>query len=204
MRWHLFYISYQPRTDQPSRFLSCLVWNLILLVICYGAIKHGIRQNKIMQKTKHIWHHEHTLHPLAALTIHHFINHDDVIQLEHFPRYWPFVWGIHRSPVNSPHKGQWRGALVFYLTCDWLNGWVNNREAGDLRRHRTHYGVTVMYIVHNARYALKMTFVHQWLSAAYSYNYIFWFMSGVIIQPCPNYNGVWQYMAKQFPCLPLL
>ena len=32
--------------------------------------------------------------------------HDDVIKWKHFPRYWPFVRGIHRSPVNSPHKGQ--------------------------------------------------------------------------------------------------
>ena len=40
--------------------------------------------------------------------------HDDIIKWKHFPRYWPFVWGIHRSPgTNSPHKGQWRGALVF-------------------------------------------------------------------------------------------
>ena len=39
--------------------------------------------------------------------------HDNVIKWKHFPRYWPFVRGIHRSPVNSPHKGQWRGALVF-------------------------------------------------------------------------------------------
>ena len=31
--------------------------------------------------------------------------HDDVIKWKHFPRYWPFVGGIHRSPVNSPHKG---------------------------------------------------------------------------------------------------
>ena len=41
--------------------------------------------------------------------------HDDVIKWKHFPRYWPFVWGIHRSPVFSPHKGQWRGALMFSL-----------------------------------------------------------------------------------------
>ena len=41
--------------------------------------------------------------------------HDDVIEWKHFSRYWPFVWGIHRSVtgVNSPHKGQWRGALMF-------------------------------------------------------------------------------------------
>ena len=41
--------------------------------------------------------------------------HDDVIKWKHFPSYWPFVRGIHRSPLNSPHKGQWRGALMFSL-----------------------------------------------------------------------------------------
>ena len=71
--------------------------------------------------------------------------HDDVMKLKHFPRYWPFVRGIHRSPVNSPHKGQWREALIFSLIGAWINGWVNNREAGDLRRHRAHYDVIVMW-----------------------------------------------------------
>ena len=47
-------------------------------------------------------------------------------------------------PVNSPHKGQWRGALMFSLICAWINGWVNNCEAGVWRRHRAHYDVTVM------------------------------------------------------------
>ena len=42
--------------------------------------------------------------------------HYYVIKWEHFPHYWPFVRGIHRSPVDSPHKGQWRGALVFFLS----------------------------------------------------------------------------------------
>ena len=69
---------------------------------------------------------------------------DDVIKWTLFPRYWPFVRGIHRSPVNSPHKGQWRQPLIFSLICAWTNGWVNNRDAGDLRRHRAHYDVTVM------------------------------------------------------------
>ena len=70
--------------------------------------------------------------------------HDDVIKWKHFPRYWHFVRGIHRWPMNSPHKGQWRGALMFSLICTWINAWVNNREAGDLRRHSAHYDVTVM------------------------------------------------------------
>ena len=71
-------------------------------------------------------------------------SHDDVIKWKHFPRYWPFVRGIHRSPVNSPHKGQWRRGLMFSLICAWVNDWVSNRDAGDLRRHRAHYDVIVM------------------------------------------------------------
>ena len=74
--------------------------------------------------------------------------HDDVIKWKHFPRYWPFVRGIHRSPVNSPHKGQWRGALIFSWICARINGWVNNCEAGDMRRHRAHYNVLVMWEMH--------------------------------------------------------
>ena len=52
---------------------------------------------------------------------------------------------VHRSPVNFPHKDQWREAL-FSLICAWTNGWVNNRDTGDLRRHHAHYDVTVMGI----------------------------------------------------------
>ena len=69
--------------------------------------------------------------------------HDDVIQWKHLPRYWPSVRGSHRWPVVSPHKGQWRGALMFSLVCAWTNGWVNNRDTGDLRYYRAHYDVTV-------------------------------------------------------------
>ena len=54
--------------------------------------------------------------------------------------------GNSRSPMNSPHKGQWRGALMFSLICVLINDWVNNREAGDLRRYRAHYDVTVMVL----------------------------------------------------------
>ena len=71
--------------------------------------------------------------------------HYDVTRGKHFPCYRPFVRGIHRSPVISPHKGQWRGALIFPLIWAWINRWVNNREAGDLRRDRAHYDITVMW-----------------------------------------------------------
>ena len=59
-------------------------------------------------------------------------------------RYRPFVWGIRRSPVNSPHTGQWRGALVFSLICGWIKCSVNNRGAGDLRHDRAHDDVIEM------------------------------------------------------------
>ena len=55
---------------------------------------------------------------------------DDVIKWKHFPRNWPFVRRIHRSPVNSSHKGQWRGALMFSLICVWINDWVNKQSWG--------------------------------------------------------------------------
>ena len=71
-------------------------------------------------------------------------SHCDVIEWEHFPRNWPFVREIDRSPVDSPHKGQWRGAFMFYLNCAWTNTSANNRDAGDLRCHRAHYDVIVM------------------------------------------------------------
>ena len=60
--------------------------------------------------------------------------HDDVIKWKHFPRYWPFV-----------HKGQWRRALMFSLIFARINSWVNNRTAGDSRRNRDHYDVSIMW-----------------------------------------------------------
>ena len=54
------------------------------------------------------------------------MNPDDVIKWKYFSRYWPFVWGIHRSPVNSLHKGQWHGALMFSMICDWINAWKHS------------------------------------------------------------------------------
>ena len=88
------------------------------------------------------------------------IYHDDVIKWKHFPRNWPFVRKIHRSPVNFPHKGQWRGALMFSLIYVWINDWANNREAGDLRRQHGHYDVIVMST--NAWLRLKQ-YVMKWM-----------------------------------------
>ena len=65
-------------------------------------------------------------------------------QMEPFSALLALWAGNSPVPVNSPHKGQWRGALMFSLICAWVNDWVNNREAGDLRRHRGHHEVIVM------------------------------------------------------------
>ena len=86
------------------------------------------------------------------------VRHDDVIKWKHFP-----------SPVNSPHKGRWRGALMFSLICVWINGWVNNGEAGDLRRYRAHYDVTLMVfmccgVCHCVRFSHELEHEHYKLS----------------------------------------
>ena len=65
-------------------------------------------------------------------------------QMETFSALLALCAGNSPIPVTSPHKGQWRGALMFSLICTWINDWVNNREAGDMRRHRGHYDVIVI------------------------------------------------------------
>ena len=115
-------------------------------------------------------------------------DHGDVIKWVHFPRNWPFVRGIHRSPVNSPHKGQWRGALMFSLICVWINDCVNNREAGDLRRRCAHYDVIVMectYPIHSMFCVgtVKRTGIIAWII-----NHINTFVLDEITHPCPIFN----------------
>ena len=67
-----------------------------------------------------------------AVLSHWSTHHDDVTKWRHFPRYWPFVRIINRSPLSSP------------LICAWTNGWANTGDAGDFRGHHAQYSVTVM------------------------------------------------------------
>ena len=83
----------------------------------------------------------------------------DVIKCKHFPLYWTFVKVIHRSPVNSSRKDQWRGASMFSLIYAQTNVWTNNQDAGDWGRHRAHYDVTVR-ITHQYRWF--------WMTRAYT------------------------------------
>ena len=87
---------------------------------------------------------EHYLNEWFSVAIGICLDNDDVIKWNHFPRHRPYVRGLHRSPVNSQHKSQWRWVLMFSLIYAWINAWVNNREFGDLRRYRAHYDVIVM------------------------------------------------------------
>ena len=70
--------------------------------------------------------------------------YDDIIKWKWFPLYWPFVRGIHWSPVDSPHRGPVIWPLMFSLIWAWTNGWANNREASDLWWHHVLYDVNVM------------------------------------------------------------
>ena len=96
--------------------------------------------------------------------------HDDVIKWEHFLRYWPFVRGIHRSPVDSLLKGQWRAVLTFSLICAWTSGWANNVEPGDLRRLRAHYRSVMCFVL--AR--LKLGFCRSLYSRTASFTWWSW------------------------------
>ena len=129
-----------------SSFLCSCIYNVFL------SFLHGFYQMSVQRNTSQIY-------PMrlvsklmvpqrstscTSLILYVTYYHDDVIKWKHFPRYWSFVRGNRRSPVNFPHKGQRRGALMFSLICAWTNGWANNRDVGDLRHHRAPYGVTVM------------------------------------------------------------
>ena len=94
-----------------------------------------------------LWEHQ-AIKPFACATEHHMKTSWHGIdfctwwrhQMETFSALLPYCAG--NSPV--PRKRQWRGALMYSLICAWTNSWVNIRDAGNLRRHRAHYAVTVM------------------------------------------------------------
>ena len=126
-------------------FFIISFWNQILFVRYFRADSRlAPRQWETTLQSNAVSHWLSNSYPPNDYAWRSFTVHDDDIKWKHFPRNWPFVRGIHRSPVNSPHKGQWHGALMFSLICVWINDWVNNREAGDLRRYRAHYDVIVM------------------------------------------------------------
>ena len=99
--------------------------------------------------------------------------------------------GIHRWPVNSPHKAQRRGALMFSLICVCKNGWVNNREAGDLKRYRARYYGIVMWSCRTSRSSLSTIWVSGPRKTAFIQSFLmmlidfWWFVNTVR----PRQNG---------------
>ena len=85
-------------------------------------------------------------------------------QMETFSALLALCVGNSPEPVNSPHKGQWRGALMFSLICAWINGWVNNHGADNLGRQRAHYDVIVMYLgaIHQAKVPYILALISWW------------------------------------------
>ena len=122
------YKSHVPQCTIQNRkvlisFLNCAMWDTeqVLYVICETGL-----YKVLPLRVSRLSHVNITQRYVCGS------NHDDVIKWKHFPHYWPFVLGIHQSPV-------------FPFICDWINhGWANNREAGDLRRHWAFYDVTSM------------------------------------------------------------
>ena len=87
--------------------------------------------------------------------------------------------------LNSPHKGQWRGAWMFSLISVLINGWVNNREAGDQRRYHAHYDVIVMLFCGEIGITYKF---HTLLIGNYNPVKIDWFIFEVL------YVHIWWYI----------
>ena len=140
--WESKYIMVMNPLMSPL-FIQAIVWTYIRSpvhrVIWYCWCKFdsicGVGLDKYLIRLDiPLWH---TLNKQILLKLRY---HADVIKWKYFPCYWPFERGIQRSPVNSPHKDQWRRALMFPS----ISAWANKRDAGDLVRHRAHDDVILM------------------------------------------------------------
>ena len=136
----------QPDAGQIALWLNGRLARLVLMTLNWNSKHPGFFLLPKLFDTIHVSLQTDSWSPSISYIISLIVMHDDVIKWKHFPRYWPFVRGIHRPPVNTPHKYQWLEALMLSLICTRINSWVNNREAGDLRHHRAHYDVIVMSI----------------------------------------------------------
>ena len=120
------------------------------------------------------------------------------------------------SPVSGefPAQSQWRGALVFSLIYAWINGWVNNREAGDLRRYRAHYDVTVMTMMrkgYRRRFSIRENnFIDIYvicfikidiLYTIYIYIHMFYSFGFSSCGPYANFSVMATLSFRKCPCL---
>ena len=135
------------------------IWNLSIFNVderCFQSQDHSLKMNLILQENglndlsdcfdrsfcgpamfhSQLW--DNFLWLSCRLGMHtsiwHTPTHDDIIKWKHFPCYWSFLQGIHRSSVNSPQKGQWHRQLLcfcFVFISGWTNGSINNPDASD-------------------------------------------------------------------------
>ena len=54
------------------------------------------------------------------------------------------LWGEFTGHRGIPAQRPVKRSFDVFFDLPWINGWVNNGEAGDLRRYRAHYDVIVM------------------------------------------------------------
>ena len=97
------------------------------------------------------------------------ISERSVMNIETFSALLALCAGNSPVTMNSHHKGQWRGALMFRLICAWINGWINNREAGNFRRNRAHYDV-IVWLNSFVRYCVYMYKLYSHICLVYIYN----------------------------------
>ena len=136
-------------TNRPED--NFMVSSDIFVILC---IEHTLAQvnQKVIDSKHRITLKFQLIYKYFSTGVYHIIRHQPAHyyiswwrhQMETFSSLLALCAGNSPVPVNSPHKGQWRGVLMFSLICIRINDWVNNREAGDLRRHRGHYDVNVM------------------------------------------------------------
>ena len=145
----------------------------------------------------------HLVTPLSCVSLS-MNTQPSVPAMETFSALLAIFTGIQRSPVNSPHKADLR-----------LND-VNNREAGDLRRHRAHYDVIYLVLEHMAlEWLLLPTIprfvIHQYLCAIplsqFNIQETFWdkFLHAVLLLYSCHYSDViMSAMASQITCVTIV
>ena len=113
-------------------------------ILSNESLSYSLKHISTGQQSLHIsWRSTHLLHLYFLFSWWHHQMETCSASLAFMRGIHRWLRGIHRSPVNSPHTDQWRGALMFSLISAWTNGWVNNQDW--FETHHSHYDVTVMW-----------------------------------------------------------
>ena len=110
------------------------------------------------------------------------------IEYDHFPRYWPFVRGTPLTKASD--AGIW---CFLYSVSE--NGWVNNRDASDLRRNRAHYDITTMHFAFSLERRALAWLKRQNLKIGYDTRYLFGYL---------QWNLLWKIYASWSQVIPAI